>query len=422
MSILIKNVYLTSGEVKDILIEKNIIAKIGDSIEGGQGVKIIDGRDRAIIPGFVNTHTHSAMTLHRGFGDDKPLMTWLKEYIWPVEDQMTEHDVYIGSKLACVEMIKSGTTAFLDMYMHPLMTAKAVEEMGLRAVLSYTLFDQGNEQRAKLDRENSLVYMQKFSEFSDRVQFSLGPHAIYTVSGSQLQFCHSFAKEHDLLIHLHLSETKGEVDECVKKYGSTPVRYLEKLGVLSDRLVLAHVVWVDDEEMDILAKYNVKVVHNPASNMKLASGYRFMYDEMRQRGITVGLGTDGCSSSNNLDMIEAMKLSSLLGKVWRGDSTAVKATDIFRTATKSGADIIRINAGEIKEGKLADLSLIRTDTPEMTPMTDLISNIVYSANGSVVDTVIVDGNILMENRVIPQEREIINEVAKRVETLIPKKK
>lgn len=420
MSILIKNVYL-DGDIKDIVIEKNIITKIGKSIDGGQGMRFIDGRNRAAIPGFINTHTHSAMTLHRGFGDDEPLMTWLKEYIWPVEEKMTEHDVYIGSKLACVEMIKSGTTGFLDMYMHPLMTAKAVEEMGLRAVLSYTLFDQGNEQRARLDRENSLLYLQKFEKMSDRIQFSLGPHAIYTVSGSQLQFCHSFAEEHDVLIHLHLSETKGEVDDCVKKYGMTPVRYLEKLGVLSERLVLAHVVWVDEEEMDILAKYNVKVVHNPASNMKLASGYRFMYDEMKKRGITVGLGTDGCSSSNNLDMTEAMKLSSLLGKVWRGDPTAVNAKDIFHTATKAGADIIRINAGEIKEGKLADLSLIRIDIAEMTPMTDLISNIVYSANGSVVDTVIVDGNILMENRVLPQEEKIIEEVAMRAESLIPKK-
>lgn len=420
MSILIKGV-LHKGSIVDILIEKNKIQKIASKIEGGQGVKqVIDGSRKAVIPGFYNMHTHSAMTLFRGYGDDLPLMTWLEDYIWPVEAKMTAEDVYLGTKLACVEMIKSGTVAFFDMYMHPMMTAKAAEEMGMRAGVSYTLFDQWDKKRAALDRENSAKYLEEFKQFSSRIQFSLGPHAIYTVSSEQLKFAHQFAAEHDILIHLHLSETKGEVDECLRKYGTTPVKYLNSLGVLSPRLVLAHGVWMTDEELDLLAKHQVKVVHNPASNMKLASGYEFKFEEMTARGITVGLGTDGCSSSNNLDMLEAMKLASLLGKVWRFDSTAVSTDKIFNAATKNGAKILGIDAGEIKEGKIADLSLVRLDVPEMVPLNDLKSNLVYSANGSVVDTVIIDGNVVMLDRKVAGEEAILSQVQQRAEELVPK--
>lgn len=419
MSILIRNAYL-DGKQQDVLIEGNRIARISDRITPRGDETLIDATGKAIIPGMINTHTHAAMTLLRGYGDDLPLMTWLQDYIWPVEDQMTKEDVYIGAKLACLEMIKTGTTCFLDMYMHPLECARAVEETGLRAVLSYTLFDQGNPERAALDRKRSAEYLEAFSKLSDRVQFNLGPHAIYTVSAEQLQFCHRFAQEHDLSIHLHLSETKGEVEECVRLHGTTPVRYLERIGILSPRLILAHVIWVDDEELDLLAKYNVKVVHNPASNMKLASGYAFRYEEMKNRGISVGVGTDGCSSSNNLDMFAAMRLASYLGKVWRFDSTAVNAPDIYASATKIGADILGIDAGVIAEGKLADLCLIDLQRPEMVPVHDLTSNLVYSASGSFVDTTIVDGRILMLGGKVEGEEEIIANARRAAERLIPK--
>lgn len=419
MSILIRNAYL-DGKQQDVLIEGNRITRISDSITPRGDETLIDATGKAIIPGMINTHTHAAMTLLRGYGDDLPLMTWLQDYIWPVEDQMTKEDVYIGAKLACLEMIKTGTTCFLDMYMHPLECARAVEETGLRAVLSYTLFDQGNPERAALDRKRSAEYLEAFSKLSDRVQFNLGPHAIYTVSAEQLQFCHRFAQEHDLSIHLHLSETKGEVEECVRLHGTTPVRYLERIGILSPRLILAHVIWVDDEELDLLAKYNVKVVHNPASNMKLASGYAFRYEEMKNRGISVGVGTDGCSSSNNLDMFAAMRLASYLGKVWRFDSTAVNAPDIYASATKIGADILGIDAGVIAEGKLADLCLIDLQRPEMVPVHDLTSNLVYSASGSFVDTTIVDGRILMQGGKVEGEEEIIANARRTAERLIPK--
>ena len=417
MSILIKNV-LHQDKLTDVLIEGNRIARIASGISAPAGAEVLDGTDKAIIPGFINTHTHASMTLFRGYGDDLPLMTWLEDYIWPVEAQMTAHDVYVGARLACLEMLRSGTTCFLDMYMHPLETAKAVEEMGLRAHLSYTLFDQGNAERAELDRKRSYEYFDRFEEFSDRITFTLGPHAIYTVSGEQLQFCHQFAQEHNVKIHLHLSETKGEIDECVRLHGLTPVRYLEKLGILSEHLVLAHVVWIDDEEMDLLAKYNVSVVHNPASNLKLASGYAFKYEEMKRRGIRIGIGTDGCSSSNNLDMVVAMKLASFLGKGWRFDSTACKADDIFASATSVGADILGIPAGRVKEGALADVCLVDLNTPELVPLNSLTSNLVYATSGSsCVDTVIVDGRILMRDKYVPGQEAIIaeaREVARRL--------
>ena len=417
MSILIKNV-LHQDKLTDVLIEGNRIARIAPNLPTPDGAEVLDGTDKAIIPGFINTHTHASMTLFRGYGDDLPLMTWLEDYIWPVEAQMTAHDVYVGARLACLEMLRSGTTCFLDMYMHPLETAKAVEEMGLRAHLSYTLFDQGNAERAELDRKRSYEYFERFKEFSDRITFTLGPHAIYTVSGEQLQFCHQFAVEHNVKIHLHLSETKGEIDECVRQHGLTPVRYLEKLGILSEHLVLAHVVWIDDEEMDLLAKYNVSVVHNPASNLKLASGYAFKYEEMKRRGIRIGIGTDGCSSSNNLDMVVAMKLASFLGKGWRFDSTACKADDIFASATSVGADILGIPAGRVEEGALADVCLVDLNTPELVPLNSLTSNLVYATSGSsCVDTVIVDGRILMRDKYVPGQEAIIaeaREVARRL--------
>lgn len=409
MSILIKNV-LHQDKLTDVLIEGNRIARIAEGISAPAGAEVLDGMDKAIIPGFINTHTHASMTLFRGYGDDLPLMTWLQDYIWPVEAQMTAHDVYVGARLACLEMLRSGTTCFLDMYMHPLETAKAVEEMGLRAHLSYTLFDQGNAERAELDRKRSYEYFERFKEFSDRITFTLGPHAIYTVSGEQLQFCHQFAKEHNVKIHLHLSETKGEIDECVRLHGLTPVRYLDKLGILSEHLVLAHVVWIDDEEMDLLAKHNVSVVHNPASNLKLASGYAFKYEEMKRRGIRIGIGTDGCSSSNNLDMVVAMKLASFLGKGWRFDSTACKADDIFASATNVGADILGIPAGRVEEGALADVCLVDLNTPELVPLNNLTSNLVYATSGSsCVDTVIIDGRILMRDKYVPGQEAIIAE-------------
>lgn len=409
MKILIKGALL-EGAPKDVLIEGNFIKQIAEKIEV-EADRVIDARQKALIPGFVNMHTHSAMTLFRGFGDDMALMPWLEQKIWPNEAKMTREDVYWGAKLACLEMIKTGTTTFFDMYKKLHATAEAAEEMGIRGVLSSVCFDQFKPEQAEKCKTHNLKLFGEMDRYSNRITYAIGPHAIYTASGALLQWIDRFSAERQVKIHLHLSETEGEVENAIKQFGCSPVRYLHQLGVLSPRLIVAHGIYIDDEEIQILADHGVKVVHNPASNMKLASGIHFKYKEMKQAGIEVGLGTDGCSSSNNLDMVEAMKLASLLGKAWRKDPEVLTADEIFRTATADGAAILGLKTGVIKEGYLADLCLIDLKMPAFTPNFNFVSNLVYAANGSCVDTVICDGKILMEGKHVDGEEEIMEKAA-----------
>ena len=409
-SILIKNAQLDMQPM-DIFIEGNIIKKIGKDLDV-QAVETIDASGKAVIPGMVNGHTHAAMTLFRGFADDMKLMPWLEEKIWPNEAKLTQEDVYWGSKLACLEMIKSGTTTFLDMYQKFKATADAVEEMGIRGYLSPTYFDWFDPvqtEKAKLECEKLYKVAE---EYGSRIQYVVGPHAIYTVSGPLLQWIDKFACERNVLVNLHLAETEEEVKNSIEKFGLSPVRYLYKLGVLSPRLIIAHGIYVDDDEIRMLADHGVKVIHNPASNLKLVSGIQFKFKEMEKAGIKVGLGTDGCSSSNNLDMVETMKLASLIGKAWRKDPETLTAEEMFEAATSTGADILGLNAGRVKEGTLADLVLIDLKIPAFTPNFNFVSNLVYAANGSCVDTVICNGEVLTQGKKVPNEEEIMEEAAR----------
>lgn len=409
-TILIKGAEL-NGKAVDILIEGNIISRIAEHLPEGAD-RVIDGCRKAVIPGLVNMHTHAAMTLFRGYGDDMALMPWLERKIWPNEAKLTHEDVYWGAKLACLEMIKTGTTTFLDMYHKLPATAKAVEEMGIRGYLSSACFDHFNPELREKAKTRTLKLFDAAAKYSGRVQFVLGPHAIYTVSGELLQWLDSFSLENHLPVHLHLAETEDEVRNSVKQFGCTPVRYLRKLGILSPRLIIAHGLYVDEEEIGMLAGNGVKVVHNPASNMKLGSGERFKFVEMRKAGIDVAIGTDGCSSSNNLDMIEAMKLASLLGKSWRRNPEVLTADEMLYAATAQGADMLGLNAGRIKEGSLADLCLIDLNMPAFCPNFNFVSNLVYAANGNCVDTVICDGKVLMQNKEVPGEDEIMERAAR----------
>jgi 5-methylthioadenosine/S-adenosylhomocysteine deaminase len=307
-------------------------------------------------------------------------------------------------------MIRSGTTAFLDMYYQLPATAQAVEDMGLRGVLSCAAFDNFKPERAGKIQQDIQKLFSEASRYSSRIQLALGPHSIYTASGALLQWIDAFSKEGDTLIQIHLAETQEEVDNALRQLGATPVRYLHQIGLLSPRLCIAHGLYVDEEEIRLLADHGVKVAHNPASNMKLGSGATFRFTEMRRAGITVGLGTDGCSSSNNLDMIETMKLASLLGKAWRQDPEALTAGEMLYAATSQGADILGLNAGRLAEGCLADLCLVDLRLPAFTPNHNFVSNLVYAANGSCVDTVICNGTIIMQNRKVPGEEEILRQV------------
>ncbi len=409
MSILIKNGQL-NGTATDVLINGNLIAEIAADIDSA-GHTIIDASGKAILPGLINGHTHAAMTLFRGYGDDMELYDWLNNKIWPVEAKLTETDVYWGTKLACLEMIKSGTTCFNDMYWHWDGTAKAVDEMGIRAFVGGVFIDLFDTDKAQEQQEMSEAIFAKRDTVSNRIKFTLAPHAIYTVSEDSLRWIKAFADTHDLLIHTHVSETAKEVEDCIDQHSVRPVEYLEKLGFLGPNLVIAHAIWLNAKEIEILGEYNVKVVTNPCANMKLASG-AFPFTEVQNGNITIGIGTDGVGSNNNLDLFEEMKFVALGEKLRTLEPTAAPATEIFECATRNGAQILGLNCGSVEEGKLADLILVDLTDPTLSPGHNLISDAVYSANGSVVDTVICDGELLMQNRNIDGEEEIIENVKK----------
>ncbi|MFH0978262.1 MAG: amidohydrolase [Candidatus Woesearchaeota archaeon] len=410
MSILIKNA-IVFGKVMDILIEDNLISRIAPKLSDNAEYTI-DASHKAVIPGLFNSHTHAAMTLLRGYADDMQLQSWLQTKIWPLEAKLTDKDVYLGARLACLEMIKTGTTFFNDMYWHLEGTVRAVEEMGIRAALSYVFIDLFDEKKAV---EQIRVVKRQFEptkQQDSRVTFALGPHAIYTVSKDSLQWVADFAKQHDVLIHIHLAETKKEVDDCLKSNGKRPVQFLEDIGFLGPNVIACHSVWLTDEEIRIMARHQVKVVHNPVSNMKLAVGEVFPYSRFKAAGVLPCLGTDGCASNNSLDMFQAMKFAALLQKFCYKDPTVLPAHEAFEMATSNPALAFRINSGKIEEGKLADLLLIDLKNVKLTPNHNMVSNLVYSADGSCVDTVICDGKILMEHRVVENEEKIVDDAAR----------
>lgn len=404
MEILISDV-LHEGRIVDVLIRENRFAAIGSLQDDYAGMRI-DGSGKAILPSLMNGHGHAAMTLLRGYADDMPLETWLQKHIWPIEAKLSEEDVYWGTKFACLEMIKTGTTFFADMYWHFPGTARAVDEMGMRAALSAAFFDFGDPKKAREAKAQVEALHASCAGYSDRIRFMLGPHAIYTVSADSLRWADAYARDHDLLVHMHLAETRTEVENCIKDHGISPVEYLEKLGLLSSRFIGCHCVWLTDKEADLLAARGVHVVHNPISNMKLSSG-AFAYDVLARKGVNIGLGTDGCASNNNLDMFEEMKMAALLAKVQSKEPTTLGAPEAFAMASVNGAAMYGIECGEIREGMLADCMLVDLDHPQLVPNHNLMSNIVYSANGDCVDTVICNGRVLMQHRQVPGEEEIL---------------
>ena len=414
-NILIKNALLGKKRT-NVYIEGNIISEIKEKINHDADI-IIDGKDFAAIPGLINTHTHAAMTLFRGYADDMNLFEWLNTKIWPNEAKLTEDDVYWGTKLACLEMIKSGTTTFNDMYWHMKGSAKAADEMGIRGVLSAVFIDMFDKQKAEEQIRLNEKLLKEVKKTS-KVIPALGPHAVYTVSKQSLEWCAQTAKEKELLIHFHLAESEQENTDFKKKTGKRPVKFLEEIGFLGKNLVACHSIFYNDEEIKTLAKHDVKIAHNPTSNMKFANAGAIRYEALKNAGINISLGTDGAASNNNLDMFETMKMASLLQKYSTNNPTIMTADETLRLATVNGAKALNINAGEIKEGKLADIVLIDLRHPSMVPLHNLNSNIIYSANGSCVDTVICDGKLLMQNRVVNGEKELLEKVQKVAEDFV----
>jgi len=404
-AILIKNILL-DGQKTHIRIEGNCFSKIGSNAVEQPADTIIEGEGKAIIPPFYNGHTHAGMALLRGYADDMPLFEWLHNHIWPAESKITPQDVYAGSRLAILEMIKSGSVFFSDMYWNIEETIRAAEEMGIRAAIGVTFMDRLGEEKIK----QNFQLLRQWDKSNRLVQLTVAPHAIYTVSDSLLMQCAEIAQELNVVLHIHLSETTQEVRDCVAMHGTTPVRWLDSIGILNPNVVAAHVIHVDDEEIDILKKCGVTVVHNPVSNMKLSSGC-FRTKEMLQSGCRIALGTDGCSSNNNLDMRESMKFASLLAKYNYSPET-LTVHEIYRWATVNGAEAFNLNAGIIAEGKLADALLINLDNERLVPGYNLLSNWVYAADSRCIDTVICNGRLLMQNGYVEKEEEIISEARK----------
>lgn len=406
-TILIKNaIILNPGEndclktTSSVLIKDDIIAEIGDNITE-KADKVIDGEGKILMPGLINTHTHLSMTLFRGLADDLSLDTWLNDYIWPVEAHLNGYYCYIGALLGAVELIKSGTTTFSDMYFYMEDVARAVDESGLRAVLSYGMIDFADEEKRRAEIAANVDLFKICNNAAEgRIKVFFGPHAPYTASKELLDEVRDLASKFNTGIHIHVAETQKEVEDILEQTGKRPFEYLDDIGFLGPNVVAAHAVWLSEEEIDIIMDREVKISHNPCSNMKLASGISPVAN-MLSHDICVSIGTDGASSNNNLDLIEEMKTASLLQKVATLDPKVLTSEETVAMATINGARTLGLEneIGSIEVGKKADLILIDTDEANMTPDSSCISsNVVYAAKGSNVDTTICNGKILMENR------------------------
>lgn len=391
---------------KDIIVADGRFVKIADKAtdDDADGAEVVDCSRFAVFPAFYNGHSHAAMSILRGYADDMPLQKWLQEYIWPFEAKITADDIEIAARLAVLEMIKSGTVFFADMYWHREHTMKVVEEMGIRASIGVTFAESLMSPEAI---EKNFEFLSKHTGESDRVSLAVAPHSVYTVGEKLLKRCAEFARSENYQVHVHLSETKQELDDCEKQYGCSPVRLLERAGMLDSNLVAAHCVHFSDDDMKAFVGSGATAVLNPCSNLKLASGIPPI-DRLLRAGANVALGTDGVSSNNNLDMCEEMKFAALLAKVCGGAET-LPAGDALKMASVNTARAYGIDAGEIAEGKLADCLLVDIANERMVPSHDLVSNWVYAADSSCIDSVICNGKFVMRGRRVDGEDDIKKE-------------
>ncbi|AMP20703.1 hypothetical protein AZF37_05520 [endosymbiont 'TC1' of Trimyema compressum] len=408
MGYLFKNIHIVSmDETKpeiffgDVLVEDKIITKVGIDLPK-VAHKVIEGKNRLLMPGLINTHTHVAMTLLRSYGDDRSLFGWLENMVWPMEEKMTKEDIKVGTELGIAEMLLSGTTTFLDMYAEMDQVALAVEETGIRGHLSKGMIFRDDEKIDQKNLEETEALIKEFHNKADgRIQFLVGPHAIYTNSKEFLEAQLAIAKKFNVGVHIHVSETRAEVDTALKNYGLSPVAYLESLGIFSVHPVIAaHCVHLVEGDLEILKKHNVSITHNPQSNLKLASGIASVKTYL-DYGVNVGLGTDGASSNNNLDLLEELQYASFLQKGILEEPTALKAYEALKMATVDGAKALGIDhkVGMIKEGYEADLIVLDLNKPHFYPLQhNKISNLAYSAQSSDIILTMVQGKILMENR------------------------
>ena len=363
--------------------------------------KTITAQDSLIMPGFVNCHTHAAMTCFRGIADDLELMDWLNNYIFPAEAKNVNKNLaYWGSLLANAEMIKSGTTTFCDMYIFEDETARAAKQSGMRCLIGEVLFDFPSPNFKT--PEEGLAYTRMLIEKWQNdplINIIVEPHSLYTCSPSLLTAAKKLADDYSVPLGIHLLENKSEKEQLLQRYGKPAVSFLKEINYLNEKLIAFHCVSLSDQDIKLFADHGCKISHNPASNMKLASGVAPVPD-MLKAGITVGLGTDGCASNNNLDMIKEMSTAAKLHKVARLDPTVMNAQTVVRMATIEGAKALGMDkiTGSLEVGKKADIIIIGLNEPHLTPLYNEYSHLVYAMSGADVDTVLINGKIVMENR------------------------
>ena len=386
-----------------------------DVAEAVDAAETLDASGALVMPGLVNAHTHAAMTLLRGYADDKPLDAWLREDIWPVEAELTPEDIEVGAELGVLEMIRSGTTAFADMYFAMDRVADVVDRAGLRARLGHGAVTVGKEEAdARADVEESVAVAADLDGAADgRIRTAFMPHSLTTVGEEYLLEGLERAAEAGVPTHLHANETTDEVDPIVEERGVRPLEYADDLGALGEGNFLAHGVHVEETEIDLLADTGTAVVHCPASNMKLASGMAPV-QRMREAGVTVALGTDGAASNNDLDLFDEMRDAAMVGKLAANDASAVPAEAVVEMATAAGADALGLPGGRIAEGAAADLAVVDLDAPHLTPVHDPVSHLAYAVRGSDVRHTVCDGRVLMRDReVLTLDAVAITERAER---------
>jgi len=405
---------LVGDETVGLRCVDGVIAAIGPDVAPEPGDETIDADGAPLVPALVNGHTHAAMTLFRGYGGDLPLMRWLREKIWPVEAKLEAEDVYWGTRLACVEMIRTGTARFWDMYWQPQATARAVEDAGLRATIGGPLFDADG--RTAETQVRVAAELEALADCGDGIGVALAPHSIYAVSEELLRWAGERAAERGLAFHIHLSETEQEVAECLAAHGERPAAYLDRLGLLGERTVLAHGVWLDRAELELIAERSATVVTNPVANLKLAVGGVFPYPAARTAAVAVGLGTDGAGSNDSLDLFSDLKTFALLQRHASGDPTVVPAAEALAMATGARAPLLGGGIEPLAPGAPADFLLLRGDSPELG-IGELASDLVYAASGAIVDTTVVAGRVLMRGGEVEGSAEIVARAAERAKRL-----
>ena len=397
MDLLIKNVLPITGDGKtpvDIAVSDGVIRSVGKAPEGFKPDETLEGGGRLCMPALINAHTHMYMSVLRNAADDLPFMTWLFEGVMPRENKMDLDQAYWGSLLSCAEMIRRGCSTFNDMHLFPGASAKAAMKIGMRAVVNRAVTGpEGGERRIK----EMLGEIEEFKGCKN-VSFMIASHAIYTCSTEYLLKLADIAEELSLPVHIHLSESVAEMNDCLRDHGCTPVEYLVKIGFFKNPTLAAHCVQLTETDILLLAEHGVSVVSNPKSNLKLGNGFAPLY-QLDKAGVNVCLGTDSAASNNSLNMFSELNYAALIHKGTNGDPTVITARKAFEMATVNGAKALCIdNLGKLEEGWKADIVLLDTDVPQMMPIRDPFASVVYACDGSETDTVIIDGKVVYKHK------------------------